>query len=45
VLRDLLVLGVRVVQYPLFWVLVAMALIGKIALVVATPTNVGVCRG
>ena len=37
VLRDLLVLGVRVVQYPLFWVLVFMALIGKIALVLATP--------
>jgi hypothetical protein len=36
VLRDLFALGVRVVQYPLFWVLVAMALIGKIALVVAT---------
>jgi hypothetical protein len=36
-LRDLLVLGVRVVQYPLFWVLVFMALIGKIALVLATP--------
>jgi hypothetical protein len=36
-LRDLLALGVRVVQYPLFWVLVFMALIGKIALVLATP--------
>jgi hypothetical protein len=35
-LRDLLALGVRVVQYPLFWVLVSMALIGKIALVFAT---------
>ncbi|RDE52016.1 MAG: hypothetical protein DVS81_03635 [Candidatus Accumulibacter meliphilus] len=35
-LRDLLALGVRVVQYPLFWVLVFMALIGKIALVLAT---------
>jgi hypothetical protein len=34
-LRDLVVLGVRVVQYPLFWVLVIMALIGKIALVLA----------
>ena len=35
-LRDLLELGVGVVQYPLFWVLVILALIGKLALVIAT---------
>jgi len=35
-LRDLVELGRRVVQYPLFWVLVVLALIGKVALAIAT---------
>jgi hypothetical protein len=34
-LRDLVELGQRVVQYPLFWVLVILALIGKVALAIA----------
>jgi len=33
--RELAELGSRMVQYPLFWVLVVLALIGKLALVIA----------
>ena len=34
-LRELLALALRALQYPLFWVLVLLALAGKIALVIA----------
>lgn len=37
--RDLAEIGLRAVQYPLTWVLVFLALIGKLALVIASSHN------